>query len=53
MAVLDPQPLDYLGSVLARLRELLAGLLAERGGQRIDLPHGRSHGIKSKQTPCD
>src|SRR5512133_2439834 len=53
MAVLDPQPLDYLGSVLARLRELLAGLLAERGRQRIDLPHGRSHSIKSNQTPCD
>src|SRR5213592_4272461 len=53
MAVLDPQPLDQLGSVLALLRELLAGLLAERGCQRIDLPNRRSHGVQSKQTPCD
>jgi hypothetical protein len=39
--VLDPEPLDRLGRRVARLRELLAHPLAERGGERIDLADGR------------
>jgi hypothetical protein len=44
MPVLDPEALDQLGRCVSRFGELLAATLAERCRQRVDLPHGGSHG---------
>jgi hypothetical protein len=41
VAVLDAEPLDRLRGLDPGLRELLAAALAERRGERVDLPDGR------------
>src|SRR5205085_2426835 len=51
VAVLDSEPLDELRGVLAGLRELLAGALAQRRGERVDLPDRRARVLHAAIEP--